>query len=68
MDLGWKVLIPASLGWFILLAAQRVGREAGWDQVVVTIVTAMVLIAGYALLQVAHRVSRTNRERDGASF
>jgi NADH-quinone oxidoreductase subunit H len=68
MDLGWKVLIPASLGWFILLAAQRVGREAGWDQVVVTIVTALVLIAGYALLQVAHRVSRTNRERDGASF
>ncbi len=68
MNLGWKVLIPASLGWFILLAAQRVGREAGWDQVVVTIVTALVLIAGYALLEVAHRVSRTNRERDGASF
>lgn len=68
MDLGWKILIPASLGWFILLAAQRVGREAGWDQIVVTIITALVLIAGYALLQVAHRVSRTNREKDGASF
>jgi NADH-quinone oxidoreductase subunit H len=68
MNLGWKVLIPASLGWFILLAAQRVGREAGWDQIAVTIVTALVLIAGYALLQVAHRVSQTNREKDGASF
>jgi NADH-quinone oxidoreductase subunit H len=68
MNLGWKVLIPASLGWFILLAAQRVGRSAGWDQISVTIVTALVLIAGYALLQAAHRVSHTNREKDGASF
>jgi formate hydrogenlyase subunit 6/NADH:ubiquinone oxidoreductase subunit I len=25
MDLGWKVLIPISLGWFLLLAAIRVG-------------------------------------------
>jgi NADH-quinone oxidoreductase subunit H len=68
MDLGWRILIPASLGWFMLLAAQRVGREAGWDQVVVTIVSALVLIIGYALLQAAHAVSRRNREKDGASF
>ncbi|MEY4995308.1 MAG: NADH-quinone oxidoreductase subunit [Actinomycetota bacterium] len=68
MDLGWRILIPASLGWFMLLAAQRVGREAGWDQVVVTIVSALVLIIGYALLQAAHAVSRRNREKNGASF
>lgn len=68
MNLGWKVLIPASLGWFILLAAQRVGDDAGWDQAVVTVSTALVLVAGYALLQVAHRVSRNNREEHGASF
>jgi len=68
MDLGWKIMIPASLGWFMLLAAQRVGREAGWDQIVVTLVTALVLIAGYALLQLAVHVSRTNREKNGASF
>ncbi|CAB4608016.1 unannotated protein [freshwater metagenome] len=68
MDLGWKIMIPASLGWFMLLAAQRVGREAGWDQIVVTLVTALVLIAGYALLQLAVHVSRANREKNGASF
>jgi NADH-quinone oxidoreductase subunit H len=68
MDLGWRILIPASLGWFMLLAAQRVGREAGWDQVVVTIISALVLIIGYALLQAAHSVSRRNREKNGASF
>ena len=68
MDLGWKVLIPGSLAWFMLLAAQRVGREAGWDQIVVTAATAIVLIAGYGLLSRANRISRENRERDGAGF
>jgi NADH-quinone oxidoreductase subunit H len=68
MDLGWRILIPASLGWFMLLAAQRVGRDAGWDQLVVTLSTAIVLIVGYVLLQLAYKVSRTNREQDGASF
>lgn len=68
MDLGWKILIPGSLGWFMLLAAQRVGRDAGWDQVVVTLVTALVLIGGYGLLLAAQHVSRVNREKDGASF
>ena len=68
MDLGWRILIPASLGWFMLLAAQRVGRDAGWDQVVVTVSTAIVLIVGYVLLQLAYKVSRVNREKDGASF
>ena len=68
MDLGWKILIPGSLGWFMLLAAQRVGRDAGWDQIVVTLATAIVLIVGYGLLLAAQHVSRINREKDGASF
>ena len=68
MDLGWKILIPGSLGWFMLLAAQRVGRDAGWDQIVVTLVTAIVLIGGYGLLLAAQHVSRVNREKNGASF
>jgi NADH-quinone oxidoreductase subunit H len=68
MDLGWKILIPGSLGWFMLLAAQRVGRDAGWDQLVVTLVTALVLVGGYGLLLAAQHVSRVNREKDGASF
>ena len=68
MNLGWKILIPAALGWFILLAAQRVGTNAGWDQTVVTVSTALVLIIGYVLLNSAHKVSRNNREKNGASF
>ena len=68
MDLGWKVMIPASLGWFMLLAAQRVGSDAGWDRIVVTLSTALILIGGYALLQRAAKVSRDNREKHGAGF
>jgi NADH-quinone oxidoreductase subunit H len=68
MNLGWKVLIPLSLGWFILLAAQRVGADAGWDQWVVTLSTALVLLGGYALMTAAQRTARLNREREGAGF
>ena len=31
MDLGWKVLIPVALGWFLLLAAIRVGQRQGLE-------------------------------------
>jgi len=68
MNLGWKLLIPASLGWFMLLAAQRVGDAAGWDTVVVTIVTALVLIVGYALLAWASKTAREERAKYGARF
>jgi NADH-quinone oxidoreductase subunit H len=68
MNLGWKLLIPASLGWFMLLAAQRVGDAAGWDTVVVTIVTALVLIAGYGLLTWASKTARDERAKYGARF
>ena len=31
MDLGWKRLIPASLGWFLLIAALNIGEDRGWS-------------------------------------
>ena len=68
MDLGWKVLIPASLGWFMLLAAQRLGRNEGWDTIVVTVASALVLIVCYSLLQLALRVSQRDRETEGSMF
>ncbi len=33
MDLGWKVLIPVALGWFLLLAALQLGRDNDLSQV-----------------------------------
>ena len=68
MDLGWKVLIPASLGWFMLIAAQRLGRDQGWNTFVVTGVSVAVLGASYALLQAAFKVRAKQREADGSMF
>ncbi len=68
MDLGWKVLIPASLGWFMLIAAQRLGRDQGWNTLMVTAVSVAVLGASYALLQAAVKVSAKQRETEGSMF
>jgi len=68
MNLGWKVLIPIALGWFLLLAAIRVGDAAGWNVVVVVVAALAGLAVGYALLTGAMRVSDRNREREGAMY
>ncbi|HJV08328.1 MAG TPA: NADH-quinone oxidoreductase subunit NuoH [Acidimicrobiales bacterium] len=38
MDLGWKKLIPLALYWLLLIAALRVGRDQGWNSIVVLLV------------------------------
>ena len=68
MDLGWKVLIPLALGWFMLLAALRVARDEGWNRVLVGGVGFAVLAACFMLLNAAHRVSAKNRAEEGAMF
>lgn len=68
MDLGWKLLIPVSLGWFMMLVAQRLGRTLGWNLGVVTAVSIAVLGACWFLLQRALTVSAQRRDREGASF
>lgn len=68
MDFGWKVLIPSSLGWFILLAAQRLARDEGWNIFVTTAIAVAVLSVCYLLMQAAFTVSNKTREREGAQF
>ena len=68
MDFGWKVLIPASLGWFILLAAQRLARNEGWNIFATTAIAVAVLGVCYVLMQAAFAVSNKTREREGAQF
>ena len=68
MTLGWKVLIPSSLGWFMLLAAQRVADDNGWNKWIVSLVSVVVLFLCGTLLIMATRVSAKNREREGAMF
>ncbi|MCB0999110.1 MAG: NADH-quinone oxidoreductase subunit NuoH [Acidimicrobiales bacterium] len=68
MNLGWKLLIPASLAWFMLLAAFKLGQDQGWNRVVVGAVGLTVIGVGVALLSAAIKVSARNREREGAMF
>ncbi len=68
MNLGWKVLIPSSLGWFMLLAAQRVGRDNNWNTWLVSGISIVVLALCAGLLIMATRASAKNREREGAMF
>ena len=49
MNLGWKLLIPVALGWFLLLVAIQVGHDRGWNLAVV-IAVAVVALGLFALL------------------
>jgi NADH-quinone oxidoreductase subunit H len=66
MDLGWKVLIPLSLGWMLLLVAIRVGSDADWNPIATVLGGAAVMAACYGLLHLAVRASRRHRELEGA--
>ena len=68
MNLGWKLLIPLSLGWFLILAAFRVGRDDGWNRWIVGGVALAVLFACAGLLMAATKVSARNRQNQGAMF
>jgi len=62
MDLGWKVLIPLSLGWVLLLGAIDIGRDNDWNPVAVIILSIAGLLAGYGLLRGAVAAGRRVRE------
>lgn len=68
MDLGWKVLIPSALGWFMLMAIFQLGRDEGWNGAVVGVLAGAVIIGCVVLMSTAISVSRANREREGAMF
>jgi NADH-quinone oxidoreductase subunit H len=61
MDLGWKFLIPLSLGWFLVLAALDVGRQQDWNLVAVAVVAAVIFLLGAGLLRLAIGAARTRR-------
>jgi NADH-quinone oxidoreductase subunit H len=71
MNLGWKVMIPVALGWFMLLALLRIGSDHGWTRLHKTTVGAValvVLVMAAGLLNLATKVSARNRDREGAMF
>jgi NADH-quinone oxidoreductase subunit H len=64
MDLGWKVLIPLALGWFVLLGAIDTLEARGWDigsRVLAVAVGLAVLALGALLLRLAVRAGARKR-------
>ncbi len=71
MDLGWKLLIPVALGWFLVLAALQVARDRydGLAPLLLTgAISLAVLFVAYGLFNAALVVSKRNREREGAAY
>jgi NADH-quinone oxidoreductase subunit H len=66
MNIGWKALIPLSLGWLLLLAAINVGRDEGWNMGVVVGVSLLALVVAWggitAAVDVAHRRRASEQE------
>jgi len=53
MDLGWKFLIPLALGWFLLIAAVRVGSDQGWNLPLTVAISVAGLALGAGLLKLS---------------
>ena len=51
MDLGWKLLIPAALGWLILLGAVILAVQEDWNPALVAGGVIVVGMGGYGLLR-----------------
>lgn len=62
MDLGWKLLIPLSLGWLLLLVAVRIANDEGWHLYIVVPVALAAVAAVSGLFAAAMKVARSNRE------
>ncbi|MFZ6005855.1 MAG: NADH-quinone oxidoreductase subunit NuoH [Actinomycetota bacterium] len=62
MDLGWKVLIPLSLGWMLLLATINVARDEDWNLTLVVAGGFAVLVGAYAALASAIRTAQRRHE------
>jgi NADH-quinone oxidoreductase subunit H len=61
MDLGWKLLIPLSLGWVLLLATLNVADDEGWNAVLVGAVGLGTGVVAALLLLGAMRTAQRRR-------
>jgi len=61
MDLGWKLLIPLSLGWLLVLAALDIGNDRDWNPILVGVISVAGLAVAWGLLQLAINAGRQKR-------
>lgn len=61
MNLGWKVLIPVALGWFLVLAGVRVAVDQDWNILATILGGVAGFMLGGGLLALAIRSSEAKR-------
>ena len=61
MDLGWKLLIPLSLGWLIALASLDLARSEGWNRGLVGVIAFGGLVLMGLLLNAAVNAGQRKR-------
>ncbi len=49
MDLGWKVLIPLSLGWLLVIAGMQISKIAGFGMLVAVVLGAALLYRAFSV-------------------
>jgi NADH-quinone oxidoreductase subunit H len=64
MNLGWKVLIPLSLAWLLLLAAINIGRDEDWNPAAVVAVSFGLLVLGWVAIGAALKVGQARHAED----
>ncbi len=68
MDLGWKLLIPMALFWFVMLGAMEVANDNGWNRLAVMPIALGVLLLAASLLMGANRTARQARAVEEVAF
>ena len=61
MDLGWKLLIPLSLGWLVALAALDIARDNDWNRPLVAVICFVGLMMMGVLLNSAVNAGKRKR-------
>lgn len=64
MEIGWKVMIPLALGWFLVLTAVKVGQEQGWNLVAVIGGVVVAMLLGWGSIVAASKSASSRRAND----
>jgi NADH-quinone oxidoreductase subunit H len=67
MEIGWKRLIPLSLGWLLLIAGLRVADDEGWNRPLVIVIGLLSGLLCWGVLELASRVGLHRRMEDEAA-
>lgn len=64
MNMGWKILTPAALLWFLFLSAINIGDSQGWHRALVLAISLPIMLLAVVLIKQAAINSNRTREQE----